>query len=342
MGYDVCGTDAALGGGCVSVGAEHVWTYARVRATCCTRQCLRFWADAFAELKSHRHKVVQALRRWQQRSLAAVIDQWCEKCRLQRNSTTPTTLYPTSQPPYTPHLTHTLFYRPQLTHAVAQDFAGDSPIMRRGPTTTLPPHENQIVIWNYGLGVQHIMFADTTTTPPRIINCSRVKSGTQSGTAMRESWAGYLSYPQTQQRTAPSSCKGCEQWNYVQSGSTPCPSPSPPQTMNETLVYLLGPAVPTEGAAAVVAVAAVHDGANAGSARPILNLTNVIHQQLCAGTAPVPTMWATSDWQQGFVSPADPTLFAVPADADCPMVAASEAPPVVVSTAGPLGLARAV
>lgn len=205
----------------------------------------------------------------------------------------------------------------------AQDFAGDTPVMRRGPTSLLPTHENQIAIWNYHTGVQHAMYVDATASPPRVINCSRVQEGTQTGTAMRESWAGYLLYPQTQQHAAPQTCTGCEQWNYVQSGSAPCPSPSsPPRSTNETLVYLLGPAVPTRGG-----IEARH-----AAARPILNLTNVIHQTVCAGTAPIPEMWATSDWQQGFVAPAAQALFAVPDDSDCPLVAAGEAPSISALT----------
>ena len=62
------------------------------------------------------------------------------------------------------------------------------------------------------------------------------------------------------------------------------------------------------------------------TARPVLNLTNVIHQTVCTGAAPMPEMWATSDWQRGFVSPADPALFAVPNDADCPVQGPGEAP----------------
>ena len=73
-------------------------------------------------------------------------------------------------------------------------------------------------------------------------------------------------------------------------------------------------------------------------ARPVLNLTNVIIQTGCAGAAPIPRLWATSDWQRGFVSPADPTLFAVPDDADCPMVTAGEAVPSSALTL-PIGLA---
>ena len=95
------------------------------------------------------------------------------------------------------------------------------------------------MVWNFTTGVQTIMFADTTADPYRVINCSRVQEGTQTGAAMRESWAGYLPYPATTQHAAPAACKGCEQWNYVQAGSAPCPSPSPPRTLDETLVYLL-------------------------------------------------------------------------------------------------------
>ena len=75
-------------------------------------------------------------------------------------------------------------------HTDAQDFSGDAPILRRGPTSLLPAHENQIVVWNYQTGVQHAMFVDTTAAPPRVINCSRVQEGTQTGAAMRASWAG--------------------------------------------------------------------------------------------------------------------------------------------------------
>ena len=87
--------------------------------------------------------------------------------------------------------------------------------------------------------------------------------------------------------------------------------------MEEDLVYLLGPAVPT-------ARDRGRGNASAGTARPILNLTNVIHQTVCAGAAPIPVMWATADWQRGFVTPADPALFAVPDDADCPLAAAGD------------------
>jgi len=48
-------------------------------------------------------------------------------------------------------------------------------VMRRGPTSLLPTHENQIAIWNYHTGVQHAMYVDATASPPRVINCSRVQ-----------------------------------------------------------------------------------------------------------------------------------------------------------------------
>jgi hypothetical protein len=116
-------------------------------------------------------------------------------------------------------------------------------------------------------------------------------------------------YPKATKMSSPP-CKGCQQWRWINQGQLPCPSPSPPKKIREPETWLLGPklAKPT---------------LRAGTAEnlPLLTMSNEIWSNQCG--EPTKFMWAKSDWQQGYSSPADPVLFKVPSNSECPLPSAA-------------------
>jgi hypothetical protein len=179
----------------------------------------------------------------------------------------------------------------------------DKMLLRRGPTSLLPAAENQIVVWDYANAQETVMWVDTSATKPRLINCTRLHSGVPSTPArVAESFSGYI-YKAHDLGNTSGLCEGCQQWQWVNQGSQPCPPPhnGTRTSVREPETWTLGAALNSGGGAPMY---------------PLHTMDNQVWNKPCGESARY--MFANSDWQEGYTTPAELSLFAVPPDAQCP------------------------
>jgi hypothetical protein len=222
----------------------------------------------------------------------------------------------------------------------------DAMLLRRGPTDLLPAAENQVVVWDYGRALQTVMWVDTTTTtaggataaaagapqPPRLINCTRFAFGRPLTPAdVAASFVGYFYKAHELGNASSGLCEGCQQWQWVNQGSLPCPPPqNGSSSVREPETWTLGPALSSKAPNGSKA-----PGSRAPAVYPLHTLDNRVWSKACG--VPARYMWASSDWQTDFTAPAPSSAFAVPPDAQCPPPSCAEMgvvalPPLLMRT----------
>lgn len=181
-----------------------------------------------------------------------------------------------------------------------------------------PPPTPQPARPPFFLKKRHAMFVDATFSPPKVINCSRVSmSGGLTPAQVAEAFIGYYSRatlvpPSPSPSPSPlppgPGCPGCQLWQWINSGQAPCPGSEPPQTVYEPERWVLGP--PQPAAAARERGGGGGRGAKtwaASESLPLRTMLNDVYSNAC-GT-PQEHIWASSDWQTGYKTPADPRLY---------------------------------
>ena len=154
------------------------------------------------------------------------------------------------------------------------------------------------------------MFVDASVSPPTVINCSRVAMpGGLTPAEVAESFTGY--YPKATLVPSPPPppppsppCPGCQLWQWVNSGQAPCPGSEPPQVVYEPERWLLGPQAP---APTPRGRAPSRSAAAAAGSLPLRTMLNDVYSNSCG--SPQQHIWATSDWQTEYKTPADPQLY---------------------------------
>lgn len=197
---------------------------------------------------------------------------------------------------------------------------------RVGPWSRLPADKNQIQVEDMKKCMQYNMWADTTTAPPTVINCTRLALLPEACSlkAMRESWQGWFPtkpqlLPEKVKCGWPNVDSECDTWQWNHTFPVGCPNGTV-LTGSEPERWVLGVAGPPNFTAGVA---------------PLIAMTNDIHQPGCGGSGPFSAshhQWYHSDWGDQYTSPPAPSMFDVPADDKCPEV------PVYTATVSMPGL----
>lgn len=180
---------------------------------------------------------------------------------------------------------------------------------RIGPWSRLPADKNQIQVEDMKKCMQYNMWADTTTTLPTVINCTRQAMPPEACglKVMRESWQGNFPtkpqlLPEKTKCGWPDADSECDAWQWNSTFGVDCYGTR--SNGSEPERWLLGAAGPPNFTAGVA---------------PLIAMTNDIHHPGC-GEAPPRHTWYHSDWSGQYTSPPVTSVFDVPADDKCPEV----------------------
>ena len=205
------------------------------------------------------------------------------------------------------------------THSMFEAWSTSSSRLARrlGPVSTLPLTLNQKVVYDSTHGAAYYMFIDASSTPEKIINCTRTAYPKLTAKQLRASLLGN-SYQSVANGSAPcsesSSRMGtCTKWLWVSHFGCGAAG-QPPKMGREPEAWLLK--------SSAVAYGAEDDG---------LILASMTNQIVYPDAGPAchngTYMFARVDYTKDYKANPDASVFAVPSDAQCPESAS--APPNV-------------
>lgn len=189
----------------------------------------------------------------------------------------------------------------------AQDLAKG--VLRIGPSSLLPKHENQVVVTQFEIGMQYFMHVDASTGPqqPRVINCTRVPLGENiSVSVMRSAWIGWLGSKAVHVGTAP--CNGnnvCQKYEWNSTFDVFCANGSKMKGVEPERWFVGTRAYPPSSSSC-----------SSGTPVPLVAMMNDIHHPECDGG--VAHVWYHTNWESAFQSPVSSSVFDVPPATSCP------------------------